>query len=272
MQVSDMLRYVDIDAMRHLTIGLTFDLRRCAEVLDQALIGLNDKTRLSDQMCAWIRDGAFKVRPGPYEGQPRIIIDVTQTVDRHGQHGYFATVLQKTDEKESAPVVFLTMHSPVLDIPMRVEVPLRALLVGNPLINGTYTLYLHALLTDREDTFLYYGITKRGWSIRFNEHTRAAVAHKSQRLLARTLNDLIEARIAERMGRVDTRPKLAGLVTALCSTGLTWETALKAEERMVDKYSLATKHPLGLNMIPGGRAGIARARELARKRRESPRQ
>lgn len=258
------LRYVDLSAMRHLTAGLSFNLRRCADVLDHALIGLNDQTGFPDKMRAWVRLGGFAAGPGPYGDEPRIIVDVTETLGANGQHGYFAVVLQKK-EKEAAPVVFLSMRSPVLDIPMRVEVPLRALLIGNPSIEGTHTLYLHALLTDQGEEFVYYGITKRGWSIRFNEHTRAAVAQKSKRLLAQKLGDLIDARVAERMGRPDPRPKLAGLITALCSIGMTREMALDLEERMVEKYSLASKHPFGLNMIPGGNAGIAHARRFRSK-------
>ena len=42
------------------------------------------------------------------------------------------------------------------------------------------------------------------------------------------------------------------------------EAALEAEERMVDKYSLASKHPYGLNMIPGGLAGLRQARRFLR--------
>lgn len=257
------LRYLDLEALRQLTAGLSFTLVRCAEVLDDALCSLNDTTGLIDKLIAWIEAGAFESGPGPYVDQPRIIVDVTETANADGQHGYFALVLRKSDEKESAPVVFLSMHSPVLDIPMRVELPLRALLKGNPPIKDTYTLYLHALMTDRGDVFTYYGITKRGWSIRFDEHTRAAVAQKSKRLLARTLNELIEARVAERMGVIDPRPKLAGIVTAVCGIGMERAMAVAAEERMVEKYSLAAKHPFGLNMIPGGEAGIRHARRFS---------
>lgn len=148
---------------------------------------------------------------------------------------------------------------------MRFELPLRAVLVGNAALLGTYTLYLHALLTDRGETYTYYGITKRGLSLRFNEHTRAAVAQKSKRLLARTLNALIEARADELYGQPDDRPKLAGLISVVCGAGMSREAALEAEERMVDKYSLAAKHPFGLNMIPGGLAGIRQARRFLRK-------
>jgi len=249
------LHYVDLAAMRHLTTGLTFDLNQCAPVLDQALRGLNEQTGIPDQLVAWIRAGAFAVGPCPYDGRGRIIIDVHQTVITQGQSNHFATVLRKSNENEIAPMVFFSMHSPTLDIPMRVEVPLRALIVGNPPLEGTYTLYLHSLLTNEGGNFVYYGITKRGWNLRFSEHMRAAVAQKSKRLLASTLNDLIEARAAELYGAADDRPKLAGLVSAVCGVGMTRDAALEAEEKMVDKYSLASKHPYGQNMVPGGLAG-----------------
>ncbi len=52
----------------------------------------------------------------------------------------------------------------------------------------------------RRAPYLYYGVTKRGWGLRFDEHTKAALAKKSKRLLARTLNALVEARAEELYG------------------------------------------------------------------------
>ncbi|HEX4077570.1 MAG TPA: hypothetical protein VHX61_01675 [Rhizomicrobium sp.] len=109
------LHFVDLAATRHLTTGLTFDLDQCAPVLDHALRGLNEQTGIPDQLLAWIRAGAFAAGPCPYDGRGRLIIDVQQTVNREGQHGHFATVLRKNDERETAPVVFFSMHSPTLD-------------------------------------------------------------------------------------------------------------------------------------------------------------
>jgi hypothetical protein len=86
------LPYVDLAAMRHLTTGLTFDFDQCTPVLDHALRGLNEQTRIPDQLIAWIRAGAFAAGPCPYDRRGRIIIDVQQTVNTEGQHGYFATV------------------------------------------------------------------------------------------------------------------------------------------------------------------------------------
>ncbi|WP_156332345.1 hypothetical protein [Rhodopseudomonas sp. AAP120] len=260
------LTYVDAEALKRLAQGLTFDLPRCAQVLDGALISLNEQTGLPDRMLAWIRAGGLMSGTGPVERRGRIIVDITQTMNADRQQGYFATVLCKSDERESAPVAFFSMHSPTLDVPMRVEVPLRALMVGNPPLAGSYTLYVHALMTSLGETYVYYGITKRGWSIRFNEHTRAAVAQRSKRLLARKLDELIDARAAELSGRGDDRAKLAGIISAVCGTGMSREAALAAEERMVDKYSLASKHPYGLNMIPGGLAGLSHIRNFLRDR------
>lgn len=132
-------------------------------------------------------------------------------------------------------------------------------------LENTYTVYLHALLTNEQKDLVYYGITKRGWNLRFNEHTRSAVAQKSRRLFARTLRDLITARAEELYGAPDGKPKLRGLITTIIATGLTHGEALNVEEAMVEKYSLVSKHPNGLNMIPGGAAGLRRAASFKRK-------
>ena len=258
------LKFVDAVALMHLSRGLTFDSLRCAEVLDHALVGLDDRTCYVTQLIDWIEAGAHAAGPCPTFPSARIIADVTEAMNAGGQVMRMATVLKKADEAGIAPVVFLSMVSPTLDIPMRVELPMRALLHGNPPLAGTYTLYLHALRANDGEDFVYYGITKRGWSLRFNEHTRAAVAYGSKRLFARTFNELIDARVAELSGIVDDRPKLRGLITAVCGTGLSREAAEESEEAMVEKYSLASKHPRGLNMIPGGKAGLRQVRKFTR--------
>ncbi|MEA3048530.1 MAG: hypothetical protein QOG84_366 [Sphingomonadales bacterium] len=264
--LSKRLRFVDPVALLHLSRGLTFDALQCAEVLDDALIGLDERSGYVTELIHWIRAGALAHRPCPTFPSARIIADVTEAMNADSQVMRMAAVLKNASEAGIAPVVFLSMVSPTLDIGMRVEQPMRALLHGNPPLAGTYTLYLHVLQTGDGTDFVYYGITKRGWSLRFNEHTRAAVASGSKRLFARTLNELIDARVAELSGIVDDRPKLRGLITAVCGTGLSREAAEEAEEAMVEKYSLASRHPLGLNMIPGGSAGISRASRFARRR------
>ncbi len=262
--------FIDPAAFRHLTRGLTFDADRITEVMDDALVTLNKQTGLPDRMRAWIQEGGLAQGPCPLDPKGRVIVDIVQMSNNKGEQLYLATVLRKSDERQMAPVVFVSMHSPALDIPMRVELPLRAVMTGNPPLEGTYTLYLYALMNDRGETYTYYGITKRGWGLRFDEHTRAAIAQKSKRLLARTFDALIEARADELYGRADDRPKLAGIVSAILGTGMSREAALDAEERLVDKNSLRSKHRYGLNMIPGGLAGLRHAREFFRKAEPVP--
>jgi hypothetical protein len=249
-------RYVSLRAMHQLMDGLSFKVPRCAEVLDGALVQLNLQTGIPDKIVRWNERGGNARRPLAFPSHGRIIVDVTETFSAAQGKLLLAEVVEKKDEKESAPVVFLSMRSPTLDIPMRAEIPLRALVKGGPDLSGSYTVYLHALLSDDGQEFIYYGITKRGWNLRFVEHTKAAVAAGSRRLFPQKLAELIDARAAERTGREDTRPKLAGIVSAICAVGVDQEMALDIEEYLVDKYSLAANNPTGLNMIPGGREGI----------------
>jgi hypothetical protein len=155
------------------------------------------------------------------------------------------------------------MHSPTLDIPMRVEIPLRALIKGCPSLDGTYSVYLHALLCDDKREFVYYGITKRGWNSRFTEHLESALRDESRRLFPAKLKELLSARAQHLRGENRTNPMLTGFVSAICAVGLNVDSAMDAEEYLVDKYSLSSKHPNGLNMIPGGREGIRALRRLS---------
>jgi hypothetical protein len=70
------------------------------------------------------------------------------------------------------------------------------------------------------------------------------------------MSELIRARARELQGETVSEPTLAGIVTAICAVGLNEDAAMDTEEYLVDKYSLSSKHPRGLNMIPGGHEGI----------------
>ncbi|WP_298953953.1 hypothetical protein [uncultured Methylobacterium sp.] len=254
------LRFVDPVALVHLSRGLTFDALRCAEVLDHALCSLEDTTGYVEKLSAWIAAGSLSSGPCPAFSNGRIIVDVSETANASGQHAHVATVLRHEPEAGVAPVVFLSMVSPTLDVGMRVEIPLRTVMRGNAPLDGTYTVYQHVLRTSEGGDYLYYGITKRGWNLRFHEHTLSAVAKPAKRLFARTMNELIDARVAELSGAVDLRPKLGGLITAICAVGLSRQQAMETEDYLINKYSLASKHRFGLNMIPGGTAGGRHAR------------
>jgi hypothetical protein len=257
--LTDRLRFVDATALMHLSRGLTFNPLRSAEVLDDVLVAFDDKTGYVSRVQDWVCGGGLYNGACPTMSSGRIVADVTETMNSERKILHAAAILNVEGEAGIAPAVFLSIVSPLLDVGMRVELPMRAVLHSNVPLENTYTVYLHVLLTSEGKELVYYGITKRGWSLRFDEHTRSAVAQKSRRLFARTLRDLIAARAEELYGVVDERPKLRGLITTICATGLSHAEALDAEEAMVEKYSLVSKHSNGLNMIPGGAAGLRRA-------------
>ena len=257
--LNERLRFVDPTALMHLSRGLTFNPLRSAEVLDDVLTAFDEKNGYVSEVQAWVRGGGLQNGQCPTLPSGRIVADVTETMNAERKVLHAAAILNVERESGIAPAVFRSMVSPSLDVGMRVELPMRAVLKGNPPLEGTYTVYLHVLITSDGRDLVYYGITKRGWSLRFQEHTRSAVARKSHRLFARTLRDLTVARAQELYGVPDERPKLRGLITTICATGLSRDEALDVEEAMVEKYSLASKHPNGLNMIPGGAAGHRRA-------------
>lgn len=263
-------KYVSFADMQYLMSGLSFNLHRCADVLDGVLTAFNEKTSIPDQIVAWNVKGGNTNEPLCFPDRGRFIVDLTQSMGTDKRTLWAAALLEKKDEKERAPVLFISMHSPSLDIPMRLEIPLRAVTKGGPSLRDTYSVYLHTLLADDGTDFVYYGITKRGWNTRFSEHTKAAVAKKSHRLFPRKLNELAEARVAQLLGGAEKRPKLAGIVSALCGVGLSKDSAMDIEEYLVEKYSLSSKHPSGLNMIPGGREGIATLHRLFAAKAKEP--
>jgi hypothetical protein len=167
-------------------------------------------------------------------------------------------------EEEGAPVVSIRLHSWTLNIPLRVEIPLRAIIKGGGDLRGTHSVYLHALLGDDGKEFVYYGITRRSWNNRFEEHMESALRDGSRRLFPSKLKELCEARADQLYRTAADGPKLAGIVTAICATGLAESAAMDVEQYLVDKNSLSSKHLNGLNMIPGGREGIRMLHTLSR--------
>ncbi len=255
--------YVSLANLYHLSEGLTLNVNKCAAVLEHALVHFNEKTRIPDQIYSWNKSDPATRLPLSFPNYGRIIVDVTQSREKNGQMLYFAQILEKKDEKENAPLLMFSMHSPSLNIPMRVEVPLRSVIKGGHHLKGTYSVYLHALICDDKTDFVYYGITKRGWNKRFTEHTRYAFKDESCRLFPMKLRELCDGRLACLSGESKTGPKLAGIISAICAVGLNEQAAMDAEEYLVDKYSLSSKHLNGLNMLPGGEEGIRSLHKLS---------
>lgn len=258
--VSKAFRFLSLPNLHYFAEGLTFTASRIADVLDGVLVSLNEQTRIPERICAWNRKSSATRPPLAFPGG-RIIVDVSQLYSPEKGMLYLAQIIRQHDDKEAAPDVFLSMHSPALDIPMRAEIPLRALIKGGGHLRGTYSVYLHCLRADDGSEFVYYGITKRSWNRRFDEHMQAALREESQRLFPTKLRELSVARAEQLRGIASDAPKLAGVITAVCATGLDESAAMDVEEYLVDKYSLSAKHLNGLNMLPGGREGI---RQLSR--------
>jgi hypothetical protein len=245
--------YVDFPNIRYLIKGLTFRVSRCAEVLDKLLVEFNKETQIPDRIVLWNGEDPSSRSPLHFPGRGRFIIEINELLTKKGRL-HTVQLSENTAEKEPAPVVFLKMHSPSLNIPMRTEIPLRALIKGGVSLGDTYSVYLHALLCDDGRHFIYYGVTKRGWNVRWNEHALSAIRGESQRLFPLKLKELMDARLTQLYGTGSALPRLTGIISAICGVGLSEDQAMESEEYLVDKYSLASKYPNGLNMIPGGRA------------------
>lgn len=123
----------------------------------------------------------------------------------------------------------------------RVAFPFAVILRGFPQPEGGQcVVYAHRLMVADEKRRMegpnvYLGITRRPWHERFQEHMRAA-ATGSQLLFHRAL-------------RVR---KHGWLETAIDAVG-SYEQMMQREEEGVAEFAL---YPNGLNMIPGGFAGI----------------
>jgi hypothetical protein len=93
----------------------------------------------------------------------------------------------------------------------------------------------------QDNSFIYIGITKRTWQERYKQHWNDSV-RGSGLLFHRALrNELFKAKTIEHIVE---------------RAGLTEDQALDLEEAEVEKRSLHSLYEKGLNMIPGGRAGM----------------
>jgi hypothetical protein len=117
----------------------------------------------------------------------------------------------------------------------QIQLPLNPFLKGYPSLAGTYSLYYHAFQT--ETPLGYVGLTKQRWYQRFSQHLSAAKAG-SPYLFHKAFRDHPDVLLMHKV--------------VFC--GFDQEAALQYEEEFVDMFGL---YPLGLNMIPGGRAGFA---------------
>jgi len=117
----------------------------------------------------------------------------------------------------------------------RTEITVPALSLFLPTYQKyTYSVYSHGF--GRELNGVYIGLTKRPWFERFNEHIGSA--RRGSKLLFHQM--------------IASHPQNL-FVHRVLGYGLDYETAMNFEEANISKNSL---YPNGLNMIPGGFAGM----------------
>jgi len=112
-------------------------------------------------------------------------------------------------------------------------------------VSSGYQLYHHRFLDPELDEdanqFVYAGITSRSWKERWNEHLGAA---------RRGSPYLFHSKIREALEKGWIQEHSVNAVR------LTESEAMNAEELAVADYALHPDNPRGLNMIPGGYAGM----------------
>ncbi len=105
---------------------------------------------------------------------------------------------------------------------------------------GTYQVYRHTFFEGKEaysKSHTYIGITKQKWQVRYSQHQQSA----------RSGSPFL---MHEAIRNIDKYPLMEHEVYA---AGLSHEDAMAVEEYHVERLSL---YPRGLNMIPGGFAGL----------------
>ncbi|WP_134091279.1 hypothetical protein [Olivibacter sp. XZL3] len=239
------LKLLNEENFRYLCQGLTLDLHDM-QVIDGVLIGLNDKNGLIEKIITHNETlGAESTLPADNGGQIIVIFDKYLT---SGKLLATATVTQGKKHTGLPPALHINLHSPTLDIPQRIEIPLRYVLKGMMPLIGAYMVYLHALEINDKETFVYYGITKRGWMKRFTEHVRLAVKGNSDRKFPKLLGESMEARVVELLSDINTTNKrLTGSYHVVCAAGRSKKNASEIERYLITKRSISEKE--GLNMI-----------------------
>lgn len=227
-----MSRYLNLKNAHFITGGLTSDALRILE----------------EGLTAWDRD----------KGIPSRVIKHNK---QRNAPANFANILAGLVCEEGKGTEFLVCPStPDPGIRFRVqfdysgrqcanwfEAPLRFMLKGAPDITKSYTVYLHGIERGKE-RHVYYGISSRNWVTRFREHVSSAKAG-SPLLFHKAIREIL--------------PTANRLVHCIIAAGLTKEQAYDAEEYLVDKYSLRSKHEHGLNILPGGFEGLRQLGRLA---------
>lgn len=128
----------------------------------------------------------------------------------------------------------IIIANPKIGVSAQIEVPLNPILKGYESIEGKHVVYCHSFQT--EVPLAYIGVSKKRWYERLSQHISSAKGGSPY---------LFHQAIIKHQ---DTQ-----ILHKVFMSELDYETAMELEEEFVENMSL---YPLGLNMIPGGNAGI----------------
>jgi hypothetical protein len=239
------VKFIDECNLFHLTEGLTYT-RDDWELLDDLLDKYNEKTGLIANIVERNRLEGFQHKETLPGNQLIFHLDAYLLPDKRS----LATADVGLNKKQSnlPPSLHLTLQSPSLNVPQRIEIPLKYILKGLPSLIGTHMVYLHAIRINDGSTFSYYGRTKRGWMKRFMEHVKLAMKG-STRKFPRLYGSAIAARYEQLYGStpVDGTAVYTGSYHVVCGAGLDKASAIEAERYLIKKYGLNPES--GLNMI-----------------------
>jgi hypothetical protein len=240
------LLYVDDEKFKYFCKNLTLDSVDI-RVLDDVLQSLDKMTGMPSQIICHNKKNGFDSLLECSGDQ--IIIDLNK-FNSLGRNLSTSEVIKNKASQNLQPAVHINLHSPALKIPQRIEIPLRYLLKGLPDIRNTYMVYLHALEINDTDTFVYYGVTKRGWMKRFDEHTKKALKELSHRKFPMLMRESITGRMNQLYNNENDFQKiLTGSYHVVCAAGRSKKDAHDIENYLIQKRSLQAE--MGLNMVSG---------------------
>ncbi|MCT3664242.1 hypothetical protein HZR00_17230 [Elizabethkingia anophelis] len=230
---------------KYLCEGLTYELQDW-EMLDQLLAKFNKQNGFIDRIVEGNNLNGYG-NDSTLAG-PEIIFNMD--VFYHQEKGKMSVVNVGMNKIKNnvPPQLHLNLRSPSLDVPQRIEIPLKYVLKGLPPLTGTHMVYLHAIGLNDGSKHVYYGRTKRGWMKRFNEHVKLAMKG-SNRKFPLLFGGAILARYNQLLQKHNCENDLVYNEShhVVCVAGLDKDTVIAAERYLINKYSLGAEN--GLNMI-----------------------
>ncbi len=166
------MNYLNEINYKYLCEGLTYDFQDWM-VLDDLLTEFNKKNQYIDRIVEANKLEGFFHKLSI--AGPELIFSMN--IFHHPSKGKLSTadIGANSENNDVQPQLHLTLHSPSLDVPQRIEIPLKYVLKGLPPLKGKHMVYLHAICLNNGSKYVYYGRTKRGWMKRFNEHVKLAM-------------------------------------------------------------------------------------------------